>query len=221
MLSNRRIRHLRSRQHLRNKRGRVPGADGILPELPCEVQFWSIADEVVIDPADDGRREQVFKEILSRRVSKLIIVPSEMPSEKLMARFLAKVSIEFLATRVISVEGWEEFLIDDPQLDPIRRFARRGDVPDFWPYSIRKIYDENAIHLHRDGKHQVLHEFEFLCTPQSEYYGVLCIFGVEMAINLGGPDIDGYHRWLAHNNGRSPLYTKDELKIAEPQDFYE
>lgn len=215
LLNNRRIRHLRSRQLLRNKRGRIPGADGILPDFPCDVQFWWNGNELSVDPIDHGLREQVFKELLVGRASKLIVAPSEMPAEKLIARFLAKVSMEFLATRVISTDSWEEFLIEDAQLDPIRRFARRGDTPNSWPFSIRKIYDEYAIHDHRDGQHQVLHEFDFLRTPQSEYYGVLCIFGIEMAINLGGPEIDGYQRWLKDNAGRSPLYLRDELRIID------
>lgn len=208
LLSNRRIRHLRSRQLLENKRGRIPASDGVLPQLPCEVRFWWHGDQVSVDPVDHGLRATVFKELLAGRLSKLVIAPSEFPADKLIARFLAKVSVEFLATRLIHVPRWDEFLIDDPQLDPIRRFARRGDQPDHWPYSIRQIYDENAVHLHNDGEHQILNEFDFLVTPHGEYYGVLCVFGVEMAINLGGSEIDGYHGWLKENRNRSPLYLK-------------
>jgi hypothetical protein len=216
LLGNRRIRHLRSRQLLKNKRGRIPGSDGILPDFPCEVRFWWNRDYLSVDPVDPDLRERVFREIILGRVSKLVVAPDEMPAEKLIARFLAKVSMEFLAARVISMEGWEEFVTDNAQFDTIRRFARRGEKPDFWPYSIRKIYHEDAIHAHHDGAHQVLHEFDFLLTPQSELYGVLCIFGVEMAINFGGPEIDGYQRWLKDNQGRSPLYLKEELRIVDP-----
>ncbi len=177
------------------------------------MQFWWNQNGLAIEPNDPDLRAQVFREIVLGRVSRLIISPDEMPAERLIARFLAKISMEFLATRVISTKGWEEFLVDDRQLDPIRRFARQGDKPDFWPFSIRKIYDEDAIHIHADGDHQVLHEFDFLVTPHSEYYGVLCLFGVEMAINCGGPEIEGYQRWLCDNQGSSPLYIKEELKL--------
>jgi hypothetical protein len=37
-------------------------------------------------------------------------------------------------------------------------------------------------------------------------YFVIAILGVEYAINVGGPDIDGYGLWLRQNEGRSPLY---------------
>jgi hypothetical protein len=185
--------------------------------VPCEVQFWWAGNHIIVDPVERKIRGKAFKEILSGRASKLVIAPSEMPSDKLIARFLAKVSVEFIAARVISIAGWEAFLVDDSQLDPIRRFARRGDVPESWPFSIRKIYEEDAAHIHKDGLHQVLHEFDFLVTPQSEWYGVLCLFGIEMAINLGGPEIDGYQIWLKDNDGRSPLYLKEDLRTADPR----
>ena len=44
-------------------------------------------------------------------------------------------------------------------------------------------------------------------TPSSEWYFVLAIFGEELAINLGGPEIEGYEKWLKDNNGKSPLYV--------------
>jgi hypothetical protein len=36
---------------------------------------------------------------------------------------------------------------------------------------------------------------------------VLAIFGLELTINLGGPDVEGYERWLVENENASPLYV--------------
>jgi hypothetical protein len=36
---------------------------------------------------------------------------------------------------------------------------------------------------------------------------VLAIFGLELTINLGGPNIEGYERWLVENENASPLYS--------------
>jgi hypothetical protein len=38
---------------------------------------------------------------------------------------------------------------------------------------------------------------------------VLCFsnFGLELVINYGGPEIEGYRRWLLENNSDSPLYS--------------
>jgi|HubBroStandDraft_5_1064220.scaffolds.fasta_scaffold89171_2 hypothetical protein len=40
----------------------------------------------------------------------------------------------------------------------------------------------------------------------SEYYFILAIFGLEFALNLGGPEVDGYLAWLNCHEGASPLY---------------
>jgi hypothetical protein len=89
-----------------------------------------------------------------------------------------------------------------------------GDIasPARWAISLpqvdsRRIYDPKG-HAY-DGETdlgQTVHEFDFLVTPENEWYFVLAIFGLELTINLGGPDIEGYERWLAQNNNASPLY---------------
>ena len=51
------------------------------------------------------------------------------------------------------------------------------------------------------------HEYDLLYTDSHEMYIVLAIFGVEYVLNLGGPEIDGYERWLSTNSRVSPLYS--------------
>jgi hypothetical protein len=38
----------------------------------------------------------------------------------------------------------------------------------------------------------------------------LAIFDLELAINIGGPEIEGYERWLRENSNASPLYRADK-----------
>ncbi len=65
----------------------------------------------------------------------------------------------------------------------------------------------NQPHEAADGRwHQILFEHDFLVTEGNEWYFVIAIFGVEFAINLGGPEIEGYENWLHKNGHRSPLY---------------
>lgn len=45
---------------------------------------------------------------------------------------------------------------------------------------------------------------------KSELYFVLIVFGIEFVINLGGPYIDGYLKWLERHNNISPLYLKKD-----------
>jgi hypothetical protein len=54
---------------------------------------------------------------------------------------------------------------------------------------------------------QVVHEFDVLATEWGEWFLVVAIFGTEFAINYGGPEIDGYLRWLEEHDNASPLYS--------------
>lgn len=75
----------------------------------------------------------------------------------------------------------------------------------------RHIYDANARTALPGGPwEQVVHEFDFLATPWNEWFFVLAVFGLELAINLGGPDIEGYERWLRENSQISPFYLPDK-----------
>jgi hypothetical protein len=96
--------------------------------------------------------------------------------------------------------------IDDPQIDIIRNHARKGEPTD-WPVHVRRIYDADDRVVYGQSKlEQTVHEFDILQTEQLEYYFVLALFGVEMAINVGGPVIEGYIKWLQEHDGVSPLY---------------
>jgi hypothetical protein len=206
LLDSQLFRHLRSRQGLPNKRGFLPPIDGIIPAVPTEVDMWLHGSRLFLNAKRERDQQSLFDAIATGRATQVWIGPEPAPDGRLVARFLGKVAIEFLATRIIHVEGWEECLIDDPQLDPLRHFVRIGNTPEAWPISIRKIYDEDACHLGPEGPCQVLNEFDFLYTSNKELYAVLCIFGVEFALNMGGPDMDGYKRWLEEHSQASPLY---------------
>jgi hypothetical protein len=45
---------------------------------------------------------------------------------------------------------------------------------------------------------------------------VLAVFGLELAINYGGPEIEGYTRWLEANGGTSPLYSGKNADLLTP-----
>ena len=100
------------------------------------------------------------------------------------------------------------------ELKVLRDFVRwdRGDR--HWPISMRRIYPGDCKFRDGDGApFQALNEFDILTTSDSEYFVILAIFGVEYAMNLGGPELEGFEKWLAQNGNKSPLYTG---KNAEP-----
>lgn len=130
----------------------------------------------------------------------------ERPNYRQMGRFLAKVGLEVLAFKTLSVQGWNDELVNLAALDELRRFARYNEGPD-WPFTVRTLHAVNAIFEEGDQSFELLHEFDILFTRSSEAYLVISIFGVEFVINLGGRENDGFRRWLEENNWASPLYA--------------
>jgi hypothetical protein len=110
----------------------------------------------------------------------------------------------------LEIPGWNDEVVDKPELDGLRRYVRRGSPRITWPIHIRRIYPQDFVFPDtQHGPHQVLHEWDILCT-QGEYYVVLAIFGVEYVINLGGPELDGFNVWLKKHNDHSPLYAPQD-----------
>jgi len=140
-----------------------------------------------------------------------LIVPNPIqPSEDdkyLVSRFLGKVALEVLAQRLLSVEGGLDEVIDKPELDGLRTYVRHGSQTIVWPYHERRIYPEGGCFISEDGgPYEVLHEYMLLYTKANELYLIAAILGIEYALNMGGPEIDGYINWLKENAGKSPLY---------------
>lgn len=128
------------------------------------------------------------------------------PEYRQMSRFLAKVGLEVLVFKTLSVPGWNDEIVDHPVLEELRRFARYNDGPD-WPFTVRTLHPVNAIFHDGNEYFELLHEFDILYTRSSEAYLVVSLFGVEMVMNLGGRESDGYRQWLEENEWASPLYV--------------
>jgi hypothetical protein len=124
-----------------------------------------------------------------------------------VSRFLAKAALETMADRLVEYPAGLAYLVEESQLDPVRHYARRGSGPE-WPYHIRRIYDSQQAWMNEaQDVRQIKWESDFLVTENGEWFYVLALFGLELAINLGGPDIAGYVEWLWRNAHRSPLYS--------------
>lgn len=120
---------------------------------------------------------------------------------------------------MVSTEGLE-YLVVEKQLDPIRDHARWGEQQ-HWPVSVRRIYNSYQYWKDSDGKSiQMVHEFDILHTESNEWYFILAIFGLEFAINYGGPEVDGYLKWLDNHNHESPLYYGKNAKTDDLLPFH-
>ncbi len=205
------VRNLRFQQDLESKRGKVPSIPGLIsPDIPALLTRYPKYNLTSIEISEPN----IERLIKARQGTMVIPLAAELPNTPVVSRFLAKIALEAMALRLVEFPEGITYLCDEAQLDVLRDHARKGYVTT-WPINIRTIY-------HQDGKtsgssgnsEQIVHEFDFLVTDQSERFFVIAIFGVEFAINLAGPDISGYRRWLEQTGGLSPLYTERHGGVA-------
>jgi hypothetical protein len=198
------IRALRFHEAIPSKRGRIPDAEGILtPGFPV------VARRLVDGPyklALDLSPE-AFAHVLNQKEGIVLLpVSSSPPPDNSVSRLLAKMAIEAMALRLLDKAGGLEYLVDEIQLDELRDHARRGN-PRTWPYHSRRIYESDRRVIDSEGgSGQTVHEFDFLVTEHEEWYFVFALFGHELTINMGGPEVEGYISWLAAHDQASPLY---------------
>jgi hypothetical protein len=196
--------HLRHRLDLVNKRGLPTSVRGVYPAGRTTVMLLGGPKGLSIGPWRPRDNDQFIAAITAGGPGRIYVPFPAAPDERLLARFLAKVAVEILAHRLIGAGKPAATLLGQPELTAIRRFARYGDRPSEWPIHRRRLYAEATVFA--NGGYQVLHEFVLLATDAGEYYAVICLFGEEFAVNLGGPSVDGYAAYLAANDDRSPLY---------------
>jgi hypothetical protein len=198
-----------------NKRRRMPSLSGILLSgyrADQDVRFHRAEVSRSVEGAFQIYAEPAAEEgIVSGRINRVIVPASgSKPNHQLFSRFLGKVAVECMALQLLKngPHMLPEF-IDDEQVDLLRNYSRFGKTGLEWPYSERQIYSADFVFPGKNGEsYEVLHEWTFLYTNKTEMYFVLAILGVEYAINMGGPDIEGYGLWLKENNGCSPLYQE-------------
>jgi hypothetical protein len=130
------------------------------------------------------------------------------PDAILFARYLGKTAIEAMAYELLE-NAPQMFgdLLDCAALDPLRHYARYGSPQTLkWPYSERCRYaPDNPLQRASGNTCDVSHEWRFLSTEDGELYFILVLFGIEYAINVGGPDTEGYRRWLSAHEQTSAL----------------
>lgn len=212
------IRTLRARQRVPNRRGLLPFGEGVIVELglPVDINFWSKKGLELI-PRTKAVASELRKFFESARDGTLVVPHGFHSEKKILSRFLVKMSFEALALRLRNCSGFQEFLSSDRQFDDIRKYARFGSNVDIWPFFQRRIYNEDQLFedRHENRAHQIMHEFDFLYTANCEAYFVIAIFGMEFAVNIGGPDIAGYVSWLEQNEYVSLLYSGRNADLGQ------
>jgi hypothetical protein len=195
-----------------NKRGRVPSVFGLHPQsrTRIEVARDPETNRLCLSPAEGEDESRWIASVQANSHGTLYVPFAPIPDSDLRtSRFIGKVALEVLAYRCIQIPGWNDEIVDKADLDELRRYVRSGSAKSVWPVSIRRIYAADFLFQDKaNGAHEMLHEWTILWQPGSECYAVIAIFGVEYAINLGGPELDGYNTWLKAHGDRSPLYDE-------------
>ncbi|MCF7912927.1 MAG: HNH endonuclease [Candidatus Cloacimonetes bacterium] len=201
--------HARAINKIVTKRGKYPPNDAIHIDSGINVKLIGEKDGWSISASTEQEEERFIKKILTSSKGTIIVPNPMQPSENdkyVLSRFLGKIAIEVLAQRLIHIKGGLDEVIDKPELDMLRNYTRRGNQNLIWPYSERRIYPEEKWFSSDNGQnYQILHEYNLLYTPDKETYLVIAIFGIEYAINLAGPTIDGYMKWIDSNENISFL----------------
>jgi HNH endonuclease len=174
---------VRGRNNLRNKRGNLIPEIGLIHHPDGgKVGIYHEHSGISIDIPSS----KMATLITSGAVNKLFIPHYEEPDPKnvSLSRFIGKVAIEALALRLINIEGWEEEIIDKPELDFLRDYVRYGPGKiKFWEYHQKRVYAESD---------DIIHEFGFKYPESKELFFNLTIFGIEYTINMSGPEIESY-----------------------------
>lgn len=208
--------NIRHRMLIESKKGIIPPQDGyILTPQKAKANIEFIRNfGAIINIHDDVSISQIIDNKKGEMVIPFIDQPEE--NNKILSRFLAKLALEALLYKLIDVYGWIDEVMNKTELEEIKKYARYGSVKILWPYHQRRIYSEkskfNDIKLDISG-YNILHEFHFLFTKEKHFYFICAIFGVEYAINMGGPSIDSYIQWLKENDNKSILNNPNEIAI--------
>lgn len=212
---------LRYAQSIPSKKGRYPLIQGLVyPDAPVLLSRDREGDPHLTLSDNVATAVRTVQYLTKPTGGKILFPAAEpaLPDAKMVSRFLAKAGLEALALRFLPYAGGHNYIANEPQLDPVRDYGRRGSMVEVWPYHARRIYSANHAFAGDRKWEQVLFEFDFLYTQASELYFVLAILGVEFALNMGGATVEGYQAWCAANSGRSPLYPSGvPADLADPR----
>ena len=212
----------RAMQEIPSKKGRIPPRIGFHPKSRTKIEIFRAEDGSgwcvgAAEGEDEKRWVQSFLNMPKGDHGSFWMPDAGLPeADYTTSRFIAKIGFEALVFRGLKIQGWNDEIVDKPELDELRRYVRTGCPNKIWPISIRQIYPPDFLFIDvQHEPHEKLHEFMIHHIPSTsgeEYYAVVAIFGVEYAINLGGPELEGYQTWLKQHGNRSPLFD------AKPDD---
>jgi hypothetical protein len=187
-----------------NKRGHVVPLDGFDLKSGTRIQVYADTGAgICVGGHRDAHEAHLIKTLLGQSQGTLIFPIATPPEERVLARFVGKVGLEVMASRLIQAGQSHEELVDEPALDEIRNFVRRGDGPRQWAVARRQLYSPDTVLSDNHEQYVLLQEYELLLRPIDQAndlyacYISLVLFGEECVLNMSGPALDGFEAWRA------------------------
>jgi len=206
------FRHLRFRNVVANKEGRIPTIKALYLPGRIFVEIMRDDEGKSLYPSRESDVSRFIERISKEETFSLLIPEPSLVQERIVSRFLGKVGMEALALISLDIHDGLREITDKPELDELRNYVRGYSPLMNWPFHVRRIYAEDKV-FHEDNlvAHEILHSFKLLYTERSELYIVLVLLGIEYCMNMGGPEIEGYFEWLRQHSFKSPLDMSEGL----------
>nr|WKN40251.1 HNH endonuclease [Tunicatimonas sp. TK19036] len=222
ILNHESIRNIRAWYQVPNKKGKMPSVSGVIAGEDIGILMkLNKKGKLEINPEKESQRNQLNKQLdkigKGGDFSPFIFKLDINPPQKEMSKFLAKMALEFLTYRFLDDKSMVDFIVNSNHYDTIRNFARIGNTPKNWPYSIRRIFPIETQMEHPESGELVMFGlgYDVFLNHRKETYFVFLFYGVEFVINLGGPSIKGYEEWLNLNNNISPLIERNGASLMK------
>ena len=209
------IRNIRGWYQVPNKKGNIPAVSGKILGEDLGI-LMKIDKNGKLEIKSEKTNQQYLNIDLESKNSPIIFKLDINPPKNEMSRFLAKMALEFLVYRFQEDKKMVDFIIDSNHYDTIRHFVRNGNLPEEWPYSIRRIFPIDTEMEHPKSGELVMFGFgyDLFLNHRKETFFVFLFYGVEFVINLGGPSIKGYEEWLELNEYISPIIQRNGAKLV-------
>lgn len=213
------VKRLRFYERIPNKKGKIPAIEAVL-------NGEKIAIERVL-PKGNFPPCVEFVQINGNIEEGTMFTPfyddgGLLEQSRTISRFIAKIAFEALAFKIIDDPAWIDYMLNNKELDDMRRYVR-FNAGETWPYRVRRIYDIDSEHCFALGfSYQIIHESDFLMIKERSYfdengnemsdaylYFIVALWGLEFVINLvdrSDESFEKYDEWLDEHNQISFLH---------------
>jgi hypothetical protein len=197
---------IRHRLNIVSKKGKIPSEKGFMFNPETEVEFHTDKHKEKSISFND---EKAIVDVLNKDTFEVFIPIFSSPGNNNIhvSKFLGKLAIEALALYALQNNLNIEDNTNQESLKNLKRFVRRGNKNEYWPYHIRQLYHPDAGFQNLETKEYltILTAMNFIYTDNFFLFHQFLILGTEFTIDLTNPTLSNIIEWLEKNNGRSPV----------------